>query len=152
MNTFKSVQWQVFHILITMAYIIYPYVTHSLPSYHRNLTDTIFIALTFATFYGWFVFKNECIISVFEKLHMYKNYKLGDCPAVHPHECLFSKAKHWLWIYLLCNLSLVIVLYRTNCIIAYKLVIGACLSILLITQLNTKSNRLSHCATMACSL
>lgn len=46
--------------------------------------DWFFLATVFTVIFGWIMNKNECIISLMEKIAMNCSYRVGDRPSHHP--------------------------------------------------------------------
>ena len=61
----------------------------------------------------WYIFKNECIISYFEKIIIDKNYKLGDNPYYHPFQSHFPKSL-FNFLYYFKILQIFIIFFRNS--------------------------------------
>jgi hypothetical protein len=114
--------WETLHLLIIAAQIMYPWVTWK---YHHRAAsaDFVYIAFVMGIYAHWVFFKNECIISYWEKKQIMPSYQLGDCPFVHPFYALLlgrwnddrvvASRVHW-GLQLLCGISLLVVLWRVS--------------------------------------
>ena len=60
--------------------------------YWTKKYDLYFIIYVTLINLHWYMLKNECILSYFEKILINKNYKLGDNPYYHPFEIYLPKS------------------------------------------------------------
>jgi hypothetical protein len=53
--------------------------------------DWFYFAVIASVFYGWFFNKNECMISLIEKILMNCNYEAGEDPVTNPSLFIYEK-------------------------------------------------------------
>lgn len=70
------------HFINDMFVCIYPYI---IPTAY----DVYFVAFAFITVLSWIVFKNECILSYYEKKMENPDYEMGSDPAYNPYHKRF---------------------------------------------------------------
>lgn len=81
---------ELLHLFSLLLQVVYPWVTWRLPLKNRNTFDVVFISVVCAIYLHWGVFKGECIVSYWEKKQIDPSYRLGECPYVHPFECMLK--------------------------------------------------------------
>jgi hypothetical protein len=107
------------HVLLRTLTVLYPFLTWC--AARRQALDVAYLCVMLVLIFHWHAFKNECILSYWEKRALDPTYQMGECPFVHPSEYLmFAKLKSndhvasWLSgsHRILSILALLIVLYR----------------------------------------
>lgn len=138
------------HFFISLSQFLYPWITWHLPKQKRNTCDMVFIAIMCAIYLHWMLFKNECILSYWEKKEIDSSYRLGECPYLHPFVCKFKlQNKHLFMPPEVVFLAVLVVIARVTSIgIGVK--VGIVTGILLI-QLYVKIKRPTH-PTERCAL
>ncbi len=74
--------------------------------------DLIYVIYIFLISLHWVIFKNECIISYFEKKSLNKNYVLGSLPYELPHNKDITNSFHF-YINTLKFFNIFMVIYRS---------------------------------------
>lgn len=75
---------EAWHVMLSLFNALYSIFSWPLNRGLRDVLDLLYLSLMGAIMGHWVLFKNECILSHFEKVNMDPSYKLGECPYVNP--------------------------------------------------------------------
>ena len=75
---------QALHLVLYAVHVLYPYLTWRVP--HRELWDHVYLCGVFAIYLHWLPFRNECLLSYWEKRIIDDTYALGECPSIMPFQ------------------------------------------------------------------
>jgi len=77
MSIFIIIHWVLTVYVLGYALVVYVY--------GPSKWDAIYIAYIILLHVHWLFNKNECIISLYEKKEVDPDYKVGQCPYIHPY-------------------------------------------------------------------
>jgi tetrahydromethanopterin S-methyltransferase subunit D len=84
--------WTWAHIAFSVFIALYPVITWPIRYATRDILDCAYLSLIAIIFGHWMIFRNECIVSYFEKKQIDPMYKLGECPYVNPFTYVMASA------------------------------------------------------------
>jgi hypothetical protein len=136
--------WTTLHIIMSayeLLYAIYVFF------YGSSYWDIPYIVLIVSIYTHWLFLKNECIISIKEKQIYDPNYKIGQCPYIHPFVLYLEK--HFKYFPLLC-LMFIATLYVIAQTKMLPLIVKGFILIVMITyfihgSLNDNTYKVPYC-------
>lgn len=86
----SGIVWEYAHIALSITLASYVLLTWWIPLCIRFPLDCLYICMLFMIFIHWFAFRNDCIISFYEKKSIHSAYRLGQCPDINPFKDAMS--------------------------------------------------------------
>lgn len=136
--------WTTLHILMAayeVGYAIFVFF------YGSSYWDIPYIVLIVSIYTHWLFLKNECIISIKEKLIYDPNYTIGQCPYIHPFALYIEK--HFKYFPLLCVMfiSTLYVIAQTKMlpIIVKVLILIIMLTYYIHGSVNNNTDKVQYC-------